>query len=33
VIVMENQANENFDIAYYFEQGVRKIVKESQLLK
>ncbi|SDG54846.1 serine hydrolase domain-containing protein [Epilithonimonas hungarica] len=33
VIVMENQANENLDIAYYFEQGVRKIVKESQLLK
>lgn len=33
VIVMENQANENFDIAYYFEQEVRKIVKESQLLK
>lgn len=33
VIVMENQANENFDIAYYFEQGIRKIVKESNLLK
>lgn len=33
VIVMENQANENFDIAYYFEQEIRKIVKESSLLK
>lgn len=33
VIVMENQANENFDIAYFCEQGVRKIVKESKLLK
>lgn len=33
VIVMENVANENFDIAYYFEQEIRKIVKESQLLK
>lgn len=33
VIVMENQANENFDIAYYFEQEIRKIVKESNLLK
>ena len=33
VIVMENQANENFDIAYYFEQQVRAIVKSSSLLK
>ncbi|REA57142.1 serine hydrolase [Dyadobacter luteus] len=33
VIVMENQANENFDIAYYFEQEIRKIVKNSTLLK
>lgn len=33
VIIMENSGNENFDIAYYFEQGVRKIVKESKLLK
>ena len=33
VIVMENQANENFDIAYYFEQGIRKIVRESNLLQ
>jgi D-alanyl-D-alanine carboxypeptidase len=32
-IVMENQANENFDIAYYFEQEIRKIIKESKLLK
>ncbi|MDR7210315.1 serine hydrolase domain-containing protein [Flavobacterium piscis] len=32
VIVMENQANENFDIAYYFEQEIRKIIKESKLL-
>ncbi|MCU7616620.1 beta-lactamase family protein [Chryseobacterium sp. PBS4-4] len=33
IIVMENVANENFDIAYYFEQEIRKIVKESGLLK
>jgi D-alanyl-D-alanine carboxypeptidase len=33
VIVMENQANENFEIAYYFEQQIRKIIKNSQLLK
>ncbi|SFN05906.1 CubicO group peptidase, beta-lactamase class C family [Chryseobacterium oleae] len=33
VVIMENTANENFDIAYYFEQQVRKIVRESQLLK
>jgi D-alanyl-D-alanine carboxypeptidase len=33
IIVMENQANENFEIAYYFEQEIRKIVKESNLLK
>lgn len=33
VIVMENQANENFDIAYYFEQEIRAIVKQSNLLK
>jgi D-alanyl-D-alanine carboxypeptidase len=33
VIVMENQAYENFEIAYYFEQEVRKIVKESKVLK
>lgn len=33
VIVMENQANENFDIAYYFEQEIKKIIKESNLLK
>ncbi|MNK21058.1 Penicillin-binding protein 4* [compost metagenome] len=33
VIVMENVANENFDIAYYFEQEIRKIVKDSKLLK
>lgn len=33
VIVMENQANENFDIAYFFEQEIRKIVKESNLVK
>jgi len=32
VIVIENQANENFDIAYYFEQEIRKIVKKSTLL-
>ncbi|MEG0851333.1 MAG: serine hydrolase domain-containing protein [Flavobacterium sp.] len=33
VIVMENQANENFDIAYYFEQQIRRIVLKSNLLK
>ncbi|MNU09327.1 hypothetical protein D3C72_2558320 [compost metagenome] len=33
VIVMENAANENFDIAYYFEQEIRKIALESKLLK
>ncbi len=33
VIVMENQANENFDIAYYFEEAVRKIALTSDLLK
>jgi CubicO group peptidase (beta-lactamase class C family) len=33
IIVMENQANENFDIAYYFEQEIRKIAKKSNLLK
>lgn len=32
VIVLENQAYENFDIAYYFEKEIRKIVKESKLL-
>lgn len=33
VVILENVGNENFDIAYYFEQEVRKIMKESQLLK
>jgi D-alanyl-D-alanine carboxypeptidase len=33
VIVLENTGNENFDIAYYFEQEVRKIVKASTLLQ
>ena len=33
VIVMENVANENFDIAYYFEQEIRKIAMDSKLLK
>jgi D-alanyl-D-alanine carboxypeptidase len=28
VIVMENQAHENFEIAYFFEQEIRKIVKK-----
>lgn len=32
VIVMENQATENFGIAYYFEQEIKKIVKNSSLL-
>lgn len=33
VIVLENVAHENFEIAYYFEQEIRKIVKASTLLK
>lgn len=33
VVIMENVGNENFDIAYYFEQEIRKIMKESKLLK
>jgi D-alanyl-D-alanine carboxypeptidase len=33
VVVMENTGNENFDIAYYFAQEVRKIIKKSKLLK
>jgi D-alanyl-D-alanine carboxypeptidase len=33
VIVMENQANENFDIAYYFEQKIRDIVRQSKLIQ
>jgi D-alanyl-D-alanine carboxypeptidase len=33
IIVMENQANENIEIAYFFEQQIRKISKESNLLK
>lgn len=33
VVVLENVANESFDIAYYFEQEIRKIVKSSTLLK
>jgi len=33
IVVMENTGNENFDIAYYFAQEVRKIIKESKLLQ
>lgn len=33
VIVLENQAYENFDIAYYFEQQVRAIILSSTLIK
>lgn len=33
VVVLENIANENFEIAYYFEQEIRRIMKESKLLK
>lgn len=33
VIVLENVAHENFEIAYYFEQEARKIVKASKLLR
>lgn len=32
-VIMENVGNENFDIAYYYEQEIRKIIKESKLLK
>ena len=32
VIVIENQANENFDVAYDYEQEIRKSVKKSTLL-
>ncbi len=33
VIVLENHATDNFDIAYYFEEQVRKIVINSNLIK
>ena len=33
IIVLENVATDNFDIAYYFESEIRKIVLESELLK
>lgn len=33
VIVLENQATDNFDIAYYFESEIRKIMLKSELLK
>ena len=33
IIVLENQATDNFDIAYYFESEIRKIMLESELLK
>ena len=33
VIIMENVGNENFDIAYFYEQEIRKIIKKSKLLK
>jgi D-alanyl-D-alanine carboxypeptidase len=33
IIVMENQAAENSDIAYYFEQEIRRIVREFHRLK
>lgn len=33
VIVLENVATDNFDIAYYFESEIRKIMLESELLK
>lgn len=33
VIVLENQATDNFDIAYYFEEQIRKIVVNSNLIK
>ncbi|MBP4138801.1 hypothetical protein [Flavobacterium geliluteum] len=33
VIVIENQANENFENAYYFQKEIRKIIRESNLLE
>lgn len=33
VVVLENQATDNFDIAYYFEEQIRKIVVNSNLIK
>lgn len=33
IIVLENVATDNFDIAYYFESEIRKIMLESELLK
>ena len=33
IIVLENIASENFEIAYYFEQEIRKIVKAGSLLR
>ncbi|MDX6182532.1 serine hydrolase domain-containing protein [Flavobacterium sp. Fl-77] len=33
VIVIENQANENFENAYYFQKEIRKIIRESKLLE
>ena len=33
VIVLENQATDNFDIAYYFESEIRKIMLKSELFK
>lgn len=33
VIVLENQATDNFDIAYYFESEIRKIMLKSDLFK
>ena len=32
IVILENVANENFDIAYFYEQEVRKIVKNSTFL-
>lgn len=33
IIVLENVATDNFDIAYYFESEIRKVMLESELLK
>ncbi|MCW3162775.1 serine hydrolase domain-containing protein [Chryseobacterium oryctis] len=33
VVVLENQATDNFDIAYYFEQEIRKVIMQSNLVK
>ncbi len=33
IVIMENVGNENFDIAYFYEQKIRDIIKQSTLLR